>query len=156
MPDIFIQALALPGLGWLLLAAFAAGLVRGFAGFGTALIFLPIASQVVDPVAAVAVLIVMDIIGPLPALPGALRDGHPKDMLRLIGGLMLILPIGVVVLFAIDPSVFKLAVSVISLAMVTLLLGGFRYHACSPPGWSGPLAAWRGFWAGRLVFLARP
>ncbi|WP_424941949.1 TSUP family transporter [Aliiroseovarius crassostreae] len=133
MPDIFVQALALPGLGWLLAAAFVAGLVRGFAGFGTALIFLPVASQVVDPVAAVAVLIVMDIIGPMPAIPGALRDGHPKDLLRLLGGLVLMLPVGLAVLFAVDPSVFKLGVSVISLGMVGLLVSGFRYHGMLTP-----------------------
>lgn len=133
MPDIFFQALAQPGLGWLLAAAFAAGLVRGFAGFGTALIFLPIASQLIDPVAAVAVLIVMDIVGPIPALPGAIRDGHPKDLLRLIGGLVLALPVGLAVLFAVDPSVFKLAVSVISLGMVGLLVSGFRYHGMLTP-----------------------
>ncbi|SFU42219.1 hypothetical protein SAMN04488527_102163 [Aliiroseovarius crassostreae] len=128
MPDILLQALALPGLGGLLAAAFLAGLVRGFAGFGTALIFLPIAAQVIDPVAAVAVLIVMDIAGPLPALPGALRDGHPRDLMRLIGGLILALPLGLAVLFAVDPSVFKLAVSLVSLAMVLALVSGFRYH----------------------------
>lgn len=133
MPDIIIQALALPGLGWLLLAAFMAGLVRGFAGFGTALIFLPVASQVIDPVAAVAVLIVMDIVGPLPALPGALRDGHPRDLMRLIGGLVIALPVGLAVLFAVDPSVFKLAVSLISLAMVTVLVSGYRYHGALTP-----------------------
>ncbi|MDA5093877.1 TSUP family transporter [Aliiroseovarius sp. KMU-50] len=133
MPDIFLQALALPGLGWLLAAAFAAGLVRGFTGFGTALIFLPIASQIIDPVAAVAALIVMDIIGPIPALPGAMRDGHPKDMMRLVGGLALVLPVGLVVLFVIDPSVFKLAVSFISLGMVGLLISGFRYHGVLTP-----------------------
>lgn len=134
MPDSIIQALALPGLGWLLAAAFVAGMVRGFAGFGTALIFLPIAAQVVDPVAAVAVLLIMDIIGPMPAMPGALRDGHPKDMLRLTGGLVLALPVGLAALFAVDPTVFKLAVSVISLCMVGLLLSGFRYHGMLTPG----------------------
>ncbi|MBT2130705.1 TSUP family transporter [Planktotalea lamellibrachiae] len=133
MADFFLQALALPGLGGLLAAAFAAGLVRGFAGFGTALIFLPIAAQVIDPVMAVAVLIVMDIVGPAPAIPGAWRDGHRRDLMRLVGGLIIALPIGLTVLLAVDPIVFKLAVSVISLAMVGLLVSGFRYHGVLTP-----------------------
>ncbi len=133
MPDTLLQALALPGLGTLLGAAFVAGLVRGFAGFGTALIFLPIASQIIDPVVAVAVLIAMDIIGPAPAIPAALRDGHPRDLMRLIGGLVLALPLGFMVLFSVDPSVFKLAVSLISLAMVAALVLGLRYHGALSP-----------------------
>lgn len=128
MPDLISQALALPGLGWILLAAFLAGLVRGFAGFGTALIFLPITSQVVDPVWSIAILIVMDIVGPAPAIPGALKHGHPRDLARLVMGMALMLPIGLSALFVIDPSVFKLAVSLISLAMLAALVSGWRYH----------------------------
>jgi hypothetical protein len=34
------QALALEGLAWIAISAFVAGIVRGFAGFGTAMIYL--------------------------------------------------------------------------------------------------------------------
>ncbi|WP_371171445.1 sulfite exporter TauE/SafE family protein [Aliiroseovarius sp. 2305UL8-7] len=133
MPDLLAQALALPGLGWLVLAAFAAGLVRGFSGFGTALIFLPIAAQVIDPVWAITVLIVMDVAGPAPAIPRALKDGHPKDLMRLLGGTALALPFGLAALFAIDPEVFKLVVSAVSLVMLALLMTGLRYHGVVTP-----------------------
>ena len=72
MSEVIAQALAVPGIAWVFGAAFVAGLVRGFAGFGTAMIFLPIATQMLEPVWAVIVLILMDVIGPLPALPRAL------------------------------------------------------------------------------------
>lgn len=133
MPDLIFQALALPGLGWILAAAFAAGLVRGFAGFGTALIFLPITSQVVDPVLAVAILIVMDLVGPAPAIPRAMKDGHPKDLIRLVFGMALALPLGLAALFWVDPTVFKLVVSLVSLAMLAVLISGWRYHGVVTP-----------------------
>lgn len=133
MPDLLAQALALPGLGWLVMIAFTAGLVRGFVGFGTALIFLPVAAQIIDPVWAVTVLIVMDLAGPAPAIPRALKDGHPKDLMRLVAGTALALPLGLIALFKVDPAVFKLVVSVVSLAMLTALMTGFRYRGFVTP-----------------------
>lgn len=128
MPDLLTQALALPGLGWILAAAFTAGLVRGFAGFGTALIFLPVTAQIVDPVWAIAILIVMDLAGPAPAIPRALKDGHPRDLVRLTISMALTLPVGLAALFLVDPIAFKLAVSLVSLAMLAALISGWRYQ----------------------------
>ncbi|WP_424939389.1 sulfite exporter TauE/SafE family protein [Aliiroseovarius sp. S253] len=133
MPDLLIQALALPGLGWLLATAFTAGLVRGFAGFGTALIFLPVTAQIVDPVWAIAILIVMDLAGPAPAIPRALKDGHPRDLVRLTISMALTLPLGLFALFVVDPIVFKLAVSMVSLAMLAALVSGWRYQGQVTP-----------------------
>ena len=45
-------------------AALLAGIVRGFSGFGTALVFLPIAGIVLDPVTAVARQVVWRAAGP--------------------------------------------------------------------------------------------
>lgn len=133
MPDLLAQVLALPGLGWLVAITFVAGLVRGFAGFGTALIFLPVAAQIIDPIWAVTVLIVMDLAGPAPAIPRALKDGHPKDLARLVAGTVIALPFGLVALFAIDAWVFKIAVSVISLTMLAVLMTGLRYRGHLTP-----------------------
>ena len=48
-----------------------AGLVRGFSGFGTAMIYLPVASQFLTPFEALITLMVMDFFGPLPLVLGA-------------------------------------------------------------------------------------
>ena len=45
---------------FLIAAALAAGLARGFSGFGAALIFVPLASAVVGPQVAVPLLLVVD------------------------------------------------------------------------------------------------
>ena len=54
---------------YLILGATLAGLVRGFSGFGTAMVFIPIAGQVLSPIATLTVLFVMDLIGPIPNVP---------------------------------------------------------------------------------------
>jgi uncharacterized membrane protein YfcA len=126
-------ALAIPGVGWVFVAAFVAGIVRGFSGFGTGMIFLPVASQFIAPVWAIMIVMVMDMIGPVPAIPAALRNGHPRDLMRLLAGTVVALPLGLLVLFWVDPAVFRLGVSVVSLAMLAVLMAGMRYHGALTP-----------------------
>lgn len=128
MPDALAQALALPGLGWLIGAAIAAGLVRGFAGFGTAMIYMPVAGAILDPFVALISLVVMDLLGPLPTVPRALRDRHKGDMGKLIIGLVFAMPFGVWLLGQMDPTVFRYAVSLIALILLILLISGYRYQ----------------------------
>lgn len=128
------ETLGQPGLVWLLAAALVAGLVRGFSGFGTALVFLPVAGRILNPVEALTVLLAMDLIGPLPNVPRALRDTHLPDLARLGAGMVVALPIGLWMLTAMPPDVFRTAVSLISLVMLVLLSSGLRYRGrLSPP-----------------------
>ena len=133
MPELWSQALAQPGLIWLLGAALVAGLVRGFSGFGTAMVYLPVAGTFLDPFAALTTLLVMDLIGPLPNVPRALRDRHPGDMSRLTLGLIIALPIGVLVLTQVPVEAFRYGVSLIALALLVLLISGYRYRGALTP-----------------------
>jgi len=128
MPEAFWTALGQPGMVWLWIAAVAAGIVRGFSGFGTAMVFLPVAGQVLNPVAALATLTVMDLVGPLPNVPRALKEAHRGDVLRLCAGLVLALPLGLLILISVAPEVFRYGVSVISLLLLLLLVQGWRYR----------------------------
>ncbi|MBS0123151.1 sulfite exporter TauE/SafE family protein [Thetidibacter halocola] len=128
MPDALAQAFSTPGLAWVALAALVAGTVRGFAGFGTAMVFLPVAGQVLSPLAALVALVVMDAAGPVPNLPRAWRDGQPADIARLMLGMTLALPFGLMLLALLDPTQFRIIVSVIALTLVTCLVLGLRYR----------------------------
>lgn len=127
MPDLVTAALALPGLWWLVGAITAAGLVRGFTGFGSALIIMPAASSVLDPFAALAFLTVVEFWGPLPNLPAALREGERREALRLLLGAAIGLPLGLWALSLLDPAVFGWSVSVIVLILLVLVMTGWRY-----------------------------
>lgn len=128
MSEAVAGLLASDGLWQLCLAAMLAGLVRGFAGFGTAMVFLPIAGQFVSPFWALSIMVVMDVIGPLPTVPRALRDGHPRDVLRLSAGMLVTLPLGVWVLTLLATEQFRYAVSIISLVLLAALVLGLRYR----------------------------
>lgn len=121
-------------LAWLAAAAFVAGLVRGFSGFGTAMVYLPVAGQVLSPFGAITTLLVMDMFGPLPNLPRAWREMHRPDLARLCAGLVALLPLGIFTLTRVDPDVFRYAVSAIALVLLAALVGGLRYRGTlSPP-----------------------
>lgn len=125
MPEIFGQSPQ--GLAVICFAAFLGGVVRGFSGFGTALIFLPIATPHLGPFGALIGLTVMDIFGPLPNLRHAWRAVDKADLVRLLLGCGLLLPVGLWVLTQVDPDVFRYAVSCVALCMLAILVFGLRY-----------------------------
>lgn len=128
MPEALQAALAFEGLGWLIAGTVVAGFVRGFSGFGTALVFMPVAGQVMSPVWALTVLVVMDVFGPIPNLPRARRDGSLYEVALLTLAMALALPLGLMVLYAIRPEVFRYIVSALALLVPVLLLAGLRYR----------------------------
>ncbi|MFK7876472.1 MAG: TSUP family transporter [Paracoccaceae bacterium] len=127
MPEMFAEALALPGLWLLIFAAALAGLVRGFSGFGTAMIFLPFAAQVLPPAWAILVLIGMDSLGPIPVLPRAWRDSNRVQLSILLGCACLSLPLGVAALSVFAPETYRYIVSTVSIVLIVCLLSGLRY-----------------------------
>jgi len=127
MPDILAEAFATEGLVWLILAVSIAGLVRGFSGFGSAMIIMPVASAVLPPLEAVIFMMCAELVGPLPNLRAALRDGAPRDVGLLGIGALFALPLGVWGLTVIAPTVFGWVVSLSVLTLLALLMLGWRF-----------------------------
>lgn len=129
MIDTLGQAVSFDGLPLLILAVTLAGLVRGFTGFGTAMVFVPIAALVVEPVWAILMLLIFDLFGPIVLLPRAWRDGEPKDVGLLGIGALIGLPFGIYLLTRMDPVLFRWIVSVLALVLLVLLASGWRYRS---------------------------
>lgn len=128
MTEVFRQALFFDGLPVLIVACALAGMVRGFTGFGTAMVFMPIAALVLEPVWAIAAMLTFDVVGAAPLQKKAIRDGEPHDVLLLLLGAVIGLPLGVYLLTLMDPVVFRWLVSCLSLALLVLLMSGWRYR----------------------------
>ena len=128
MPEAFLGAFATEGVWLLVTGAFLAGIVRGFAGFGTAMVYLPFAGQVLGPFEALTTLLIKDLTAPLIHVPRAIRDGHPADVLRLAVGALFAVPLGVWVLSLVAPEVFRWGVSLSALLLLFLLVAGVRYR----------------------------
>jgi len=128
MPDALLQAFQTEGLLWLICAVFVAGLVRGFSGFGSAMIIMPVAASVLSPVEALIFLTCAEIFGPLPNLPAALRDGSPRDVGVLLIGAVIAMPLGVWCLSVIDPLLFGWTISAAVIVLLILTVSGWRYR----------------------------
>ena len=122
MPEYFGQTST--GLAVLIFAALIGGIVRGFSGFGTALIFLPIASPYLGPFGAIIALTVMDIFGPIPNLRRAWAVVDKADLMRLLFGCAPDPASRIMALDRTQPDVFRYLVSLISLSMLVVLILG--------------------------------
>lgn len=131
---MFALPLSISEFAIVAVAALLAGLVRGFVGFGTAMVYLPIAGLFLSPVQALVTLTLIDLFGPIPVLRQVWPDAHRVDLRRLLIGVALALPLGIAALVVLNPEQFRTIVGFASLAMLLILITGWRY--------SGSLAPW--------------
>lgn len=119
---------ATPGLVWLALTYGVAGLVRGFSGFGTALIFMPIGTIFLTvPQAIVAVTLSGMATWPL-MVPRAWREGDRGEVGILALGALVTAPLGVWLLTWLDPALLRWLVAAAAALTLTALISGWRYR----------------------------
>lgn len=116
------------------LATAIAGLMRGYAGFGTAVILAPIYSVLWGPRAGVPVMLMMELIVSLQLLPRAFKDADTRVILPIGGAAALATPLGAVVLLTADPEILRRSIGGFVLVFGMLLLSGWRYHGSRPLG----------------------
>ncbi|MCQ4160681.1 sulfite exporter TauE/SafE family protein [Roseomonas sp. GC11] len=109
-------------------AALAAGLARGFSGFGAALIFIPPASAALGPQVAAPLLLLVDNVTTLPLLPPAWRLANRREAMTLAGGALLGAPFGAWMLLHLPGDLLRWGICVLAVAMLALLASGWRYH----------------------------
>lgn len=127
MPETLAGVFDIDGLIWLFCAVFVAGLVRGFAGFGSGMIIMAVASSVLNPVSAVIFMMMAELLGPLPNLRAAWREGAPRDVGRLMIGATLAVPFGIFCLANMSADLFGWVVSACVLTLLAVLMTGWRY-----------------------------
>lgn len=108
-------------LALMALVVFAGGFMRGFAGFGSALVIIPGLAVLYEPKAAVVMHAFLEIPTVLTLLPAVARDADKKTVGPMIAVLIATTPLGALVLLAIDPDTLKTVIAVLVLLMVGLL-----------------------------------
>jgi hypothetical protein len=127
MPDALAAALALPGLGWLVALTFATGLLYGFAGFGSALVFMPLATLVISPLVAAAAFSASALSSLFTVFPRAWAEADKPAVLTLFAAVAVATPVGQLALRFADPDLLRWAISGAVLATLAALLAGWRY-----------------------------
>lgn len=127
LPTLF-GFLTEPRYGAVIGAAVLAGLVRGFSGFGGAMMFMPIASLVYEPKLAAILLFIADDIAALAMLPDALRRCVWAEVLPLGISAVIAVPFGVALLVIADADVMRWVICLAILLAVGLMAAGVRYR----------------------------
>ncbi len=126
--------LADPGgvLLWAGITAFVAGLMRGFAGFGSAILMAPIFAVLLGPVHMVPMVAAIELPMSVMLFLGSRKDVEWKFVAPLSAIAMAAMPVGLWLLVSLDAAAITRAVSVIVLLFVTLLITGWRYQGPRP------------------------
>ncbi len=129
-------------------AALVAALVRGFSGFGAALIFVPVASAAYGPTVAAPTLLLVDFVLTFPFfLAGLSRCRWPTVLPTAIAA-MIVSPLGAWALAVGDGTALRWAISAAILALVALIASGWRYRAEPTVPVSAGIGAIAGFLSG--------
>src|SRR6267142_1538973 len=128
--------------------AFVSGTARGFSGFGSALIFMPLASSIAGPRLVAALLLIIDFIAAAPLLPGAWTKADRKATAVMVFGALIGVPIGTYFLSRLDPVTTRWIISGFVFALLLLLLSGWRYRGKDYPSISVGIGALSGFCSG--------
>ncbi|WP_213775526.1 sulfite exporter TauE/SafE family protein [Bradyrhizobium sp. dw_78] len=128
--------------------ALLSGVARGFSGFGSALIFMPLASSIAAPRLVAALLLVIDFVAAAPLLPNAWKHADRKATAVMVAGAFFGVPIGTYFLIRLDPVTTRWIISGFVVALLILLLSGWRYRGKDHPLLSIVIGGLSGFGSG--------
>jgi uncharacterized membrane protein YfcA len=108
--------------------AFVSGTARGFSGFGSALIFMPLASSMAAPRLVAALLLIIDFVAAAPLIPNAWAHADRRATAVMVFGALIGVPVGTYFLSRLDPVTTRWIISAFVFALLMLLLSGWRYR----------------------------
>ena len=109
-----------------------AGVMRGYSGFGTAVILAPVYSLLWGPRAGVPVMLLMELVISVQLLPSAMKEADRRVVLPLGGAAALATPLGAWILFTVDGEALRRFIGGFVLIFGLLLMSGWRYHGTRP------------------------
>jgi uncharacterized protein len=128
--------------------AFVSGTARGFSGFGSALIFMPLASSLAAPRLVAALLLIIDFAAASPLVPNAWKHADRKATAVMVSGALVGVPIGTWLLSRLDPVTTRWIISAFVFALLLLLLSGWRFRGKDHPAIAVSIGGLSGFCSG--------
>ena len=102
------------------------GFLRGFVGFGAALVSVPVISLVVGPRLAIPIATVMGLPSVVQLLPDAVRHSERSIVLPMALAIFAATPVGTWILVSVDQAVMKMVISAAVVLLVAFLSLGWR------------------------------
>jgi uncharacterized protein len=105
----------------LLVIVYIAGIIRGFTGFGSALLIVPALAVIYGPVQAVVIEVMIEVPVTLGLLPVAIKKAVRKTVLPMLLMFLLFVPVGTLFLKVFDPGIMKIVISLLVLFFVVVI-----------------------------------
>jgi hypothetical protein len=125
-------ALAHPAFWWLAVTLAAAGIVRGFTGFGSALIFVPVAGIFLPPVHVIAIIALVEIASIGALVPRAWMHADRGQVGLLVLAALPTVPLGLMVMDALDATIVRWIVAIFAGGTLIALISGWHYTRATP------------------------
>jgi uncharacterized membrane protein YfcA len=143
-------ALAEPRIWFLFAVSLIGGVVRGYSGFGGALIVIPLAATVFGPKMAVPLFYLFDLGSATPYGYRSVPKCKWPQVLPMLAGHLVMLPLGTWLLTNMDPTAVRWGMEATVVLMLLLLVSGWRYTGRTNP----PLSVGVGAAAGLMGAVA--
>ncbi len=104
-----------------------AGVVRGITGFGGAMVMAPPLALLLGPQLAVPVILVLESVAAAPMLVQTRHRVQWKVIGAIILAACVTVPLGVLMLVAVDPTIIRRAIAITVIVFAIVLLRGWRY-----------------------------
>ncbi|PWS36018.1 sulfite exporter TauE/SafE family protein [Falsiroseomonas bella] len=106
--------------------------MRGYSGFGTAVLLAPAYSVLWGPRIGVPVMLLMELFVSMQLLPKAFGQADRRVMLPIGGAAVLFTPLGAFILLTADQDLLRRFIGGFVLVFGLLLSSGWRYHGSRP------------------------
>ena len=110
-------------------AVFIGGFMRGFVGFGAALVSVPVLSLAYEPRLAVVAMTVIGIPTLFQLLPEAVRTAERAIVVPISIAILLATPIGTLMLVSASAALMKIVIAMLVIIMVAMLARGWRLES---------------------------
>jgi uncharacterized membrane protein YfcA len=104
------------------------GLVRGFSGFGGAMIYMPLVAAVYEPRIAAVTILLVDFFSSTPFALGQLRRCTWKEVTPISIATGIAAPFGAWALLVLDPTMLRWGIALLVLSLLPFLVSGWRYR----------------------------
>lgn len=111
-----------------LTSIFAAGIIRGYSGFGFAMVAVTSISLVLPPVRVVPLVLILEVLASIRLLPQVWRDIDWFSLRWLLAGALFATPFGVYLLANIPVVPMRISISLLVLIAAILLLYGWAWR----------------------------
>jgi uncharacterized membrane protein YfcA len=104
------------------------GVVRGFSGFGSALIYVPLMAAIYEPRIAAVTLLITDFTASTPFTIGEVRRCNWREVAPVSLAAVATLPVGVLALQYFEPVTLRWGIAVLVTFLLVVMISGWRYH----------------------------